>query len=50
MNEWFLRIVLREPTRPFAHEHNARSLKVTRPIVEGYFHAPSRWRSPTDDG
>src|SRR5689334_7243285 len=33
LNEWFLRIVAEGTDKTFDHEHNARWLEVTRPIV-----------------
>jgi hypothetical protein len=39
LNEWFVRIVSEGTDKTFDHEHNARWLEVTRPIVEAFFHA-----------
>jgi len=39
LNEWFMRIVTEGTNETFDHEHNARWLEVTRPIVESFFHA-----------
>ena len=39
LNEWFMRIVSEGTDKSFDHEHNARWLEVTRPIVEAFFHA-----------
>lgn len=39
LNEWFMRIVSEGTNKTFDHEHNARWLEVTRPIVEAFFHA-----------
>jgi hypothetical protein len=39
LNEWFMRIVAEGTDKAFDHEHNARWLEVTRPIVEAFFHA-----------
>ncbi len=39
LNDWFVRIVAEGTDKKFEHEHNARWLEVTRPIVEAFFHA-----------
>lgn len=39
LNEWFMHIVTEGTDKTFDHEHNARWLEVTRPIVEAFFHA-----------
>ena len=39
LNPWFVEIVQRGTGLSFESEHNARWLEVTRPIVEGFFHA-----------
>ena len=39
LNEWFMRIVSEGTDKSFDHEHNARWLEVTRPILEAFFHA-----------
>lgn len=39
LNEWFVGIVAEGTDKTFDHEHNARWLEVTRPIVEAFFHA-----------
>jgi hypothetical protein len=39
LNEWFVRIVTEGTDKTFEHEHNARWLEVTRPMVEAFFHA-----------
>lgn len=39
LNEWFVRIVSEGTDKTFNHEHNARWLEVTRPILEAFFHA-----------
>lgn len=39
LNEWFRRIVAEGTGKKFEQEHNAKWLEVTRPILEGFFHA-----------
>jgi hypothetical protein len=39
LHEWFLTIVDQGTGKKFEHEHNARWLEHTRPILEAFFHA-----------
>ncbi len=39
LHPWFRKIVTRGTGKQFSPEHNARWTEVTRPILEGFFHA-----------